>query len=398
MKFAKPLFLLTLSYFVISNVQAQVGEKFYGRASYYADKFHGRTTSSGEIYDRTEYTAAHRELPFNTIVEVINTTNNRTAVVKINDRGPFAYNRMIDLSFAAAKDLELLGPGEAEVEMRILAMDKPEYSIPSFYAGIKDEFKREFTQYEPIEISGKNVIKVRLDTTYNRTTPMPASVQPKPVTESFVVADSLRKRQEEGDKMGFRQHKYIRVIKDADGRYRLDSTIVTPPTPQEAYSVAPQNRKFANYESRAIITKTEPQKQVIEPTVAETQKVMKSVAETVQAENRVSGFRQYQYVRVYTDNEGRIRMDTAQKAPITLAKNTENQATKSEEPAKNFTVTNTSNTNSTKPTNAVLTTKSEDTKGKEVYKDGFRQHSYIKVYKDKDGKTKIDDTSFERPK
>jgi rare lipoprotein A (peptidoglycan hydrolase) len=395
MKFAKPLFLLTLSYFVISNVQAQVGEKYYGRASYYADKFHGRTTSSGEIYDRTEYTAAHRELPFNTIVEVINTTNNRTAVVKINDRGPFAYNRMIDLSFAAAKDLELLGPGEAEVQMRILAMDKPEYSIPSFYAGIKDEFKREFTQYEPIEISGKSVVKVRLDTTYNRSTPMPASVQPKPVTESFVVADSLRKRQEEGDKMGFRQHKYIRVIKDADGRYRLDSTIVTPPTPQEVYSVAPQNPKFTTFESRPIIPKNEPQKQVIAPTVTETQKVMTSVAETAQAENRVSGFRQYQYVRVYTDNEGRIRMDTAQKVPNPLAKNTDNQANKTEDKVRTF---NASLPNSPKPSSAVATPQTEATKGKEVYKDGFRQHSYIKVYKDKDGKTKIDDTSFERPK
>jgi rare lipoprotein A (peptidoglycan hydrolase) len=397
MKFAKLFFFLTLSYFVISNVQAQVGEKFYGRASYYADKFHGRTTSSGEIYDRAEYTAAHRELPFNTIVEVINTNNNKTAVVKINDRGPFAYNRMIDLSFAAAKDLELLGPGEAPVEMRILAMDKPEYSIPSFYAGIKDEFKREFNQYEPIEISGKNVIKVKLDTTY-RQAPMPASVQPKPVTESFVIADSLRKRQEEGDKMGFRQHKYIRVIKDADGRYRLDSTIVTPPTPQEVYSVAPQNPKFTNYESRPTIIKSEPQRQTIVTSVSDTQKTMKSVAEEVQTENRVSGFRQYQYVKIYTDSEGRIRMDTAQKAPVTLAKNTDKQVNKPEEIAKPLTVVNAVTTNSTKPANAVLTTKSEETKGKEIYKDGFRQHSYIKVYKDKDGKTKIDDTSFERPK
>ncbi len=397
MKFAKTFFFLTLSYFVISNVHAQVGEKYYGRASYYADKFHGRTTSSGEIYDRAEYTAAHRELPFNTIVEVINTTNNKTAVVKINDRGPFAYNRMIDLSFAAAKDLELLGPGEASVEMRVLAMDKPEYSIPSFYAGIKDEFKREFTQYEPIEISGKSVVKVTLDTAY-RPTPMPVSVQPKPVTESFVIADSLRKKQEEGDKMGFRQHKYIRVIKDADGRYRLDSTIVTPPTPQEVYSVAPQNPKFTNYEARPVIAKTEPQSQTVASNVNDTQKTMKSVAEEVQSENRVSGFRQYQYVKVYTDSEGRIRMDTAQKSPVTLAKNTNTQTIKPEEVAKSLMVTNPTTNNATNTANVVTTTKPVETKGKEIYKDGFRQHSYIKLYKDKDGKTKIDDTSFERPK
>ena len=70
MNSAKSLLLLTLL-LVYVNLQAQVGEKFYGKASYYADKFHGRTTSSGEIYNRAEYTAAHRDLPFNTIVEVL---------------------------------------------------------------------------------------------------------------------------------------------------------------------------------------------------------------------------------------------------------------------------------------------------------------------------------------
>ena len=64
MTLAKPLLFLTLSFVVVVNLQAQVGEKFYGRASYYADKFHGRSTSSGETYNRAEYTAAHRDLPF----------------------------------------------------------------------------------------------------------------------------------------------------------------------------------------------------------------------------------------------------------------------------------------------------------------------------------------------
>jgi rare lipoprotein A len=347
MNLAKPLLLFTLLLLVFAKVQAQVGEKFYGRASYYADKFHGRTTSSGEIYDRAEYTAAHRDLPFNTIVEVINTTNNRTAVVKINDRGPFAYNRMIDLSFVAAKDLELLGPGEAEVQMRILSMDKPEYSIPTFYAGAKGEFNREFNQYEAVGISGKNIVKVQLDTTTLAQIPMPRSVQPKPVTESFVIADSLRKRQEEGDKMGFRQHKYIRVIKDADGRYRLDSSIVTPPTPQEAYSVAPQNTKVYSPDKHITITPVEPVKSVRETTINDTQKVMKSVAEEVQTDNRVSGFRQYQYVKVYTDSEGRIRMDTTHKAPVQLVMNVENKVEKTEEKAKVYNTAQISNSQAT---------------------------------------------------
>lgn len=245
-------------------------------------------------------------------MEVVNTTNNRIAVVKINDRGPFAYNRMLDLSFAAAKDLEFLGSGEAEVEMRILSMDNSEYSIASFYAGVKGEFNREFNQYEPVMISGKNSTKVTLDTNYIAQNTSSKSLQLKPVAEAFVVADSLRKQQAEGDKMGFRQHKYIRVIKDGDGRYRLDSSIVTPPTPQEAYSVAPQTNHFNTYESRPQIAESHPQQQIIETKITATAAVTQPIVETVQPEkgNRVGGFRQHQYVRIYTDSEGRIRMDT----------------------------------------------------------------------------------------
>lgn len=393
---AKPVLFITLSFIVAVNLHAQVGEKYYGRASYYADKFHGRFTSSGEMYDRQEYTAAHRDLPFNTIVEVVNTTNNCTAVVKINDRGPFAYNRMLDLSFAAAKDLGLLGTGEAEVEMRILSMDKSEYYMANFYVGVKGEFNREFNQYEPVVISWKNITKVTLDTNYLSQNLTSKSFQLKPVTEAFVVADSLRRQQAEGDKMGFRQHKYIRVIKDGDGRYRLDSSIVTPPTPQEAYSAAPQTNHFNTYESRTQITKSQPQQKIIETKITATAPVTQPKVETGQPEkeNRVGGFRQHQYVRIYTDSEGRIRMDTTQKAPIQLAKNTTNKVEKSDIKP----LINTALINSTKPTATVNPPKNEATKPKEIYKDGFRQHSYIKVYKDIDGKMKLDTTSFERPK
>ena len=393
---AKPLsFLLTLSFIVVIDLQAQVGEKFYGRASYYADKFHGRSTSSGETYDRAEYTAAHRELPFNTIVEIVNTTNHRIAVVKINDRGPFAFNRMLDLSFAAAKDLELLGSGEAEIEMKILSMDKSAYTVSSFYAGVKGEFNRDFNQYEPVTISGKNIIKVRLDTTYLSLNPTAKSLQSKPVTEAFVVADSLRRQQAEGDKMGFRQHKYIRVIKDGDGHYRLDSSIVTPPTPQEVYSVAPQNNNTNSYESRPRILRGQSQKQVVETKVNDTQVVIKSDAKSAQSDNRVGGFRQHQYVRVFTDSEGRIRMDTTQKAPVHLAKNTEKQSDKIENKPQVF---NTNLTNSSKPVNQVNSPQKNVNRPKEIFKDGFRQHAYIKIYKDKDGRIKFDTTSFEKPK
>ena len=274
-------------------------------------------------------------------------------------------------------------------------MDKSEYSISSFYAGVKGEFNREFNQYEPVMINGKNIIKVTLDTNYIVQNPSSKSLQLKPVAESFVVADSLRRQQAEGDKMGFRQHKYIRVIKDGDGRYRLDSSIVTPPTAQEAYSVAPQTNHFNTYEVRPQITKSLPQQQVNEAKITETAAVTQPVVEIVQPENRVGGFRQHQYVRIYTDSEGRIRMDTTQKTPVQLAKDTANQTEKSDDKPR---VINAASTSSSKPMASINPPKTEATKPKEIYKDGFRQHSYIKIYKDVDGKMKLDTTSFERPK
>lgn len=397
MTLTKPFLLfLTLSFIVVVNLQAQVGEKFYGKASYYADKFHGRSTSSGETYDRAEYTAAHRDLPFNTIVEVINTTNNRTAVVKINDRGPFAHNRMIDLSFAAAKDLELLGAGEAEVEIKILSMDKSEYIISSFYAGIKGEFNKEFNQYEPILTIGEKVLKVTLDTSYLSQTPIPPSIQSKPVTEAFVVADVLRKQQADGDKMGFRQHKYIRVIKDGDGQYRLDSSKITSPTPQEVYSVAPQITKSPIEKDKIVIaiTKPKPQNQILEVIKTEVQIVTKSTTEIGKVDDKIGGFRQYQYVKLYTDSEGRIRMDTSQKISPLLVKNTDKIMEKSDDKPQTF---NTSLKNSPKSSTGIIAQKHEAIKPKEINKFGFKQYSYIKVYKDIDGKTKLDTTSFERP-
>ncbi|NTW49745.1 MAG: septal ring lytic transglycosylase RlpA family protein [Chlorobiales bacterium] len=96
------------------------GEAFYvaeGRASYYADEFHGRKTSSGEVYDMHMFTAAHRTLPFGTKVKITNLQNSKITVVRINDRGPWKRDRVIDMSLAAAKKLGLIGPGSAKVRI-----------------------------------------------------------------------------------------------------------------------------------------------------------------------------------------------------------------------------------------------------------------------------------------
>jgi rare lipoprotein A len=90
-----------------------------GTASWYGPGFHGRDTASGERYDMNAATAAHRTLPFGTLVEVRNLDNGLTTTVRINDRGPFRKNRIIDLSHAAARAIEMIGPGTARVELRV---------------------------------------------------------------------------------------------------------------------------------------------------------------------------------------------------------------------------------------------------------------------------------------
>ena len=87
-----------------------------GRASYYATRFHGRRTASGEHFDRKDYTAAHRSLPFGTKVRVTNLENGRHVVVKVNDRGPHTKGRIIDISQAAAREIGMGGVGNVRIE------------------------------------------------------------------------------------------------------------------------------------------------------------------------------------------------------------------------------------------------------------------------------------------
>jgi rare lipoprotein A len=91
-----------------------------GIASYYADDFHGRKTANGEVYNMHELTAAHRTLPFNTRVKVTNLDTNMSVVVRINDRGPFKDDRVIDLSLEAAKQIGMIPNGTGPVRLEIL--------------------------------------------------------------------------------------------------------------------------------------------------------------------------------------------------------------------------------------------------------------------------------------
>ncbi|MBK7103768.1 MAG: septal ring lytic transglycosylase RlpA family protein [Ignavibacteriae bacterium] len=92
-----------------------------GIASWYGKEFHGKSTANGETYDKNDFTAAHRTLPFGSIVRVTNSENNKSVIVRINDRGPFAKNRIIDLSQKAAQKIEMISSGSAKVELRLLS-------------------------------------------------------------------------------------------------------------------------------------------------------------------------------------------------------------------------------------------------------------------------------------
>ena len=91
-----------------------------GEASYYAHKYHGRTTANGETYDENKMTAAHKTLPFGTTVRVTNLANGKKVVVRINDRGPFIKGRIIDLSYKAAGELDYISRGVVKVRVEVL--------------------------------------------------------------------------------------------------------------------------------------------------------------------------------------------------------------------------------------------------------------------------------------
>jgi rare lipoprotein A len=123
--------------------QPQVPQNLHGVASWYGEEFAGRTTANGEIFDPMLLTAAHRTLPFGTILEVKNSSTGQSVRVRINDRGPFIGNRMIDLSFAAAQQIGLVDPGSGEVVVRVVAWGRGARAPPAPYTVTVNEPKEE---------------------------------------------------------------------------------------------------------------------------------------------------------------------------------------------------------------------------------------------------------------
>lgn len=116
---AKPYVVNGTSYYPLPKGEGFVEE---GIASWYGREFHGKRTSSGEIFNTYGRTAAHKTLPFGTYVRVKNLSNSKEVIVRINDRGPFVKKRVIDLSYGAAMEIGLVGPGTARV--RLVALSK----------------------------------------------------------------------------------------------------------------------------------------------------------------------------------------------------------------------------------------------------------------------------------
>jgi rare lipoprotein A len=156
-----------------------IGEYQIGIASWYGNEEHGRQSASGFRFNKYEHTAAHRTLPLDTLVRVKNLENGKDVIVKINDRGPFIPGRIIDLSYAAAKSIDMIDKGTARVKVEVIALPRetPDPFIPKFTIqlgafkdksrafGLKDGVKSEVShevRVEPFDYYGDTLYRVRV--------------------------------------------------------------------------------------------------------------------------------------------------------------------------------------------------------------------------------------------
>lgn len=138
-----------------------------GIASWYGPNFHGKLTANGEEYDMHGLTAAHRTLPFNTILKVKNLDNSQSVQVRVNDRGPYAKNRIIDLSKKAAEEIGMLGPGTAHVELIILEGDlensrTTDLKVPTYTVQLESFSDKDRANSHSQKIKGSRVEEITL--------------------------------------------------------------------------------------------------------------------------------------------------------------------------------------------------------------------------------------------
>lgn len=111
-------------------IEREVGYQEVGIASWYGGEFHGRRTANGEIYDMHGLSAAHRTLPLGTIVKVTRMENGRSVELRVNDRGPFVRGRVLDLSYGAATQLGMIGPGTTQVRIEVVRLARSSKPAP----------------------------------------------------------------------------------------------------------------------------------------------------------------------------------------------------------------------------------------------------------------------------
>jgi rare lipoprotein A (peptidoglycan hydrolase) len=129
-----------------------------GRASWYGPKFSGRKTANGEIFDPNQLTAAHKTLPFGTLVRVYNLDNGASVVVRINDRGPFKPGRVIDLSKAAAENLKMIASGTAHVRLEVVSTSAPStLSAARASATRTSPVANQYSLASDLQLSGFNI-------------------------------------------------------------------------------------------------------------------------------------------------------------------------------------------------------------------------------------------------
>jgi rare lipoprotein A len=144
-----------------------IGMKERGIASWYGDDFHGWITASGEIYDMHALTAAHRTLPLGTIVRVTNVVNGRNVIIRINDRGPYVNGRILDLSYVAAKRLDMLHDGISAIQLEVVGQHGLNTVMIEPTRGTAVEIPPQETALRPISVSPPQIFSQVRSTDHN---------------------------------------------------------------------------------------------------------------------------------------------------------------------------------------------------------------------------------------
>lgn len=222
------IFALIFSSFPFYFSLSQEGDITAGLASWYGEKFHGKMTANGEIFDMMQFTAAHRTLPFGTKVKVVNLLNNKAVIVRINDRGPFKEDRIIDVSKAAAQELDFIKNGIIPVRLEVLVKgevgksSKEETIVPSF----KQEQSHNDSLNHQSELNSSSGLEVSSKDESKESPEGKNSIQKENQVQDLLTKDMIadtnqrinRSTNEENTNAGYKEKVYVQVgsYKDID--------------------------------------------------------------------------------------------------------------------------------------------------------------------------------------